>query len=69
VQADGERLPLADANFDAVLLIQVLSATGDGRRLIAEAGRVLQPTGCLIVGRTVAPENGIDARMRQHLRR
>jgi ubiquinone/menaquinone biosynthesis C-methylase UbiE len=67
VQADGERLPLADASFDAVLLMQVLSAARDGRRLIAEAGRVLQPAGCLIFGRTVAPDNGIDACMRQHL--
>jgi ubiquinone/menaquinone biosynthesis C-methylase UbiE len=67
VQADGERLPFPDASFDAVLLIQVLSAARDGRRLIAEAGRVLQPAGCMIFGRTVAPDNGIDARMRQHL--
>ena len=67
VQADGERLPFPDASFDAVLLMQVLSATRDGRGLIAEACRVLQPAGCLIFGRTVAPDNGIDARMRQHL--
>jgi SAM-dependent methyltransferase len=67
VQADGERLPFADASFDAVLLMQVLSAARDGRRLIAEAGRMLQPAGCLIFGRTVAPDNGIDAHMRQHL--
>jgi ubiquinone/menaquinone biosynthesis C-methylase UbiE len=67
VQADGERMPFPDASFDAVLLMQVLSAARDGRRLIAEAGRVLQPASCLIVGRTVAPDNGIDARMRQHL--
>ena len=67
VQADGERLPLADASFDAVLLMQVLSAARDWRKLVAEAGRVLRPAGCLIVGRTIAPDNGIDARMRQHL--
>jgi ubiquinone/menaquinone biosynthesis C-methylase UbiE len=67
VQADGERLPLADASLDAVLLMQVLSAARDRRRLIAEAGRVLKPAGCLIFGRTVAPDNGIDACMRQHL--
>src|SRR5208282_2773192 len=62
VQADGERLPLADASFDAVLLMQVLSAARDWRKLVAEAGRVLRPAGCLIVGRTIAPDNGIDAR-------
>jgi hypothetical protein len=53
--------------LDAVLLMQVLSAARDWRRLIAEAGRVLQSAGCLIVGRTVAPDNGIDSRMGQHL--
>src|SRR5271168_4903478 len=57
VQADGERLPLADASFDAVLLMQVLSAARDWRKLVAEAGRVLRPAGCLIVGRTIAPDN------------
>jgi ubiquinone/menaquinone biosynthesis C-methylase UbiE len=67
VQADGERLPFPDASFDAVLLMQVLSAARDWRRLVAEADRVLQPAGYLIVGRTIAPDNGIDARMRQHL--
>jgi ubiquinone/menaquinone biosynthesis C-methylase UbiE len=56
VQADGERLPLADASLDVVLLMQVLSAARDGRRLIAEARRVLQPAGCLIFGRTVRVE-------------
>jgi hypothetical protein len=29
--------------------------------------RVLNPTGVLIVGRTVAPEDGIDARMKRRL--
>jgi ubiquinone/menaquinone biosynthesis C-methylase UbiE len=67
VQADGERLPFPDARFDAVLLMQVLNAVRDGRKLIAEAGRVLQPAGCLIFGRTVAPDNGIDARMKTRL--
>ena len=67
VQADGERLPFRDATFDAVLLMQVLNAAHDWRRLAAEARRVLAPTGALIVGRTVAPEDGIDARMKLRL--
>lgn len=66
-QANGEHLPFRDATFDAVLLMQVLSAARDGRRLVAEAGRVLHPDGCLIVGRTVAPDDGVDAEMKQHL--
>jgi len=39
IQATGEALPFADASFDAVLLMQVLSAARDWRRLITEAGR------------------------------
>jgi ubiquinone/menaquinone biosynthesis C-methylase UbiE len=66
-QADGERLPFRDAAFDAVMLMHVLSAAKDWRGLVAEARRVLNPTGVLIVGRTVAPENGIDARMQRRL--
>ena len=66
-QADGLRLPFADASFDAVLLMQVLSASGDWRALLAETTRVLRRAGSLIVGRTLAPEDGIDARMKQHL--
>jgi SAM-dependent methyltransferase len=66
-QADGERLPFRDAVFDAVLLMQVLSSAHDGRRLVAEATRVIAPSGLLIVGRTAAPEAGIDARMKRRL--
>jgi ubiquinone/menaquinone biosynthesis C-methylase UbiE len=66
-QADGERLPFRDATFDAVLLMQVLNSANDWRLLAAEARRVVAPTGALIVGRTVAPEDGIDARMKLRL--
>ena len=66
-QADGESLPFRDATFDAVLLMQVLNSANDWRQLAAEARRVLAPTGALIVGRTVAPEDGIDARMKLRL--
>lgn len=66
-QADGERLPFRDATFDAVMLMQVLNSANDWRRLAAEAKRVLAPTGALIVGRTAAPEDGIDARMKLRL--
>lgn len=66
-QADGLRLPFPAASFDAVLLMQVLSASGDWRALLAETIRVLRVAGSLIVGRTVAPEDGIDARMKQKL--
>jgi ubiquinone/menaquinone biosynthesis C-methylase UbiE len=67
VQADGERLPFRDAAFHAVLLIQVMGAVRNWRQMIAEARRVLLPDGSLIVGQTVMPPTGIDARMKQRL--
>jgi ubiquinone/menaquinone biosynthesis C-methylase UbiE len=66
-QADGERLPFRDAAFDAILLMQVLNAANHPRGLVAEARRVLNPSGVLIEGHTVAPEDGIDARMKGRL--
>jgi SAM-dependent methyltransferase len=82
VQADGGSLPFADATFDAVLLVQVLSLASGWRRLLNEAMRVLRPNeagpagavrggavpgGVLVAGRVVAPENGVDARMKSRL--
>jgi ubiquinone/menaquinone biosynthesis C-methylase UbiE len=67
VQADGERLPFRNQTFDAVLLIQVVGAARDWRALIAEARRVLRPDGALVVGHTMMPTDGLDARMKQRL--
>jgi ubiquinone/menaquinone biosynthesis C-methylase UbiE len=67
VQADGQRLPLADETFDAVLLIQVFGGMRGWRRLLAEARRVLRSPGTLITGRTVAPVHGIDEQLKQRL--
>ena len=67
VQADGERLPFRDATFDAVMLIQVMGAARDWRRLIAEARRVLRSPGALVIGQSVMPSDGLDARMKQRL--
>jgi ubiquinone/menaquinone biosynthesis C-methylase UbiE len=67
VQADGELLPFRDATFDTVMLIQVFGGMRGWRRLLAEARRVLCGTGALVVGRTVAPPDGVDARMKQRL--
>jgi SAM-dependent methyltransferase len=65
--ADGCALPFANANFDAVLLVQVFGGLQDWRRLVDQGRRVLRPDGALILGRTVRPDEGVDARMRQHL--
>jgi ubiquinone/menaquinone biosynthesis C-methylase UbiE len=67
VQADGRALPFAAASFDAVLLIAVFGNLADARPLIDEARRVLQPRGTVIIGRTAAPEDGIDERLKQRL--
>ena len=66
-QADGARLPFPDACFDAVLLVQVLSGARGWRHLLTDAIRVLRPTGALIVGRVVAPDDGIDGRLKSRL--
>lgn len=66
-QADGARLPFPDATFDVVLLVQVLSGAHGWRHLLADAMRVLRPDGAIAVGRVVAPEDGIDARLKAKL--
>ena len=67
VQADGERLPFADASFDAIMLIQVFGGMRGWRRLLNEVRRVLRGAGVLVLGRTLAPPDGLDARMKQQL--
>jgi ubiquinone/menaquinone biosynthesis C-methylase UbiE len=67
VQADGERLPFANASFDAVMLIQVFGGMRGWRRLLTEARRVLRGAGVLVLGRAVAPPDGLDARMKAQL--
>jgi SAM-dependent methyltransferase len=67
VQADGRSLPFPAGTFHAVLVAQVVSAFSGWRRLVGEARRVLRPGGTLAFGKTVRPENGLDARMRERL--
>jgi len=66
-QADGRRLPFPDDAFDAVMMIQVFGGIQGWRRLVAEARRVLRPSGALVVGRILAPQHGVDARMKRRL--
>jgi ubiquinone/menaquinone biosynthesis C-methylase UbiE len=67
VQADGCALPFGDASFDAVLLIAVFGDLPDWRLLIDQARRVLRTGGLVITGGIVAPDDGIDERMKQRL--
>jgi ubiquinone/menaquinone biosynthesis C-methylase UbiE len=68
VQANGERLPFRDGTFDTMMLMNVFGGLRDWRRLVAEARRVLRPPGAVIVGRTSAPPDGLDARMKRRVR-
>jgi SAM-dependent methyltransferase len=47
VQGDAQRLPLADAGFDAVMLVSMLHHVEDPAAALAEAQRVLRPGGRL----------------------
>lgn len=67
-QADGRQLPFCKGTFDVVLLMQVLSGTGDWQSVVNEARRVLRPGGSVVVGHTVSPELGIDAQLKRRLR-
>ena len=69
VQADGQRLPFRDASFDAVMMIQVLGAVLRWRPLVSEALRVLRSPGRLVIGHTVTPTDGVDAKMKRRWRR
>jgi ubiquinone/menaquinone biosynthesis C-methylase UbiE len=67
VQADGSALPFPAASFDLVLLVAVFGDQPDWRKLIDETRRVLRPGGTIAIGRTVQPEDGIDATMKNRL--
>jgi ubiquinone/menaquinone biosynthesis C-methylase UbiE len=67
VRADGRCLPFVDTTFDVVLMIQIFGGMSDFPLLVSEARRVLRPSGAVILGRTVAAEHGVDARLKQRL--
>jgi ubiquinone/menaquinone biosynthesis C-methylase UbiE len=69
VQADGRRLPFPTGTFDAVMIVQVISALPGWRGLLAEARRILRPGGGLVLGKSIGPPDGLDARMRAQLSR
>jgi SAM-dependent methyltransferase len=49
VQADAQRLPLADGTFDAAMMISMLHHVEDRRAALAEARRILRPGGRLVL--------------------
>jgi SAM-dependent methyltransferase len=46
---DGQRLPFADREFEAVVVVDMLEHVGDDRAFLAELYRVLRPGGRLVV--------------------
>jgi ubiquinone/menaquinone biosynthesis C-methylase UbiE len=67
VRADGRYLPFPDAIFDVVMMVQIFGGMSGFRLLVAEARRVLRPSGAVVLGRTLAAEHGVDARLKQPL--
>jgi len=67
LQADGGQLPFRNGSFELVLLMQVLSGAHNRRSLLSETARVAARGGSVIVGHTVTPPEGVDARMKRQL--
>jgi ubiquinone/menaquinone biosynthesis C-methylase UbiE len=66
-QCDGEALPFREGAFDVVLLVSVVGGARGWRRLLAEAWRVVRAGGAIVIGKTVGPADGVDARMKERL--
>lgn len=49
VEADAQRLPFEDESFDAVTMISMLHHVEDRSRALAEARRILRPSGRLVL--------------------
>jgi ubiquinone/menaquinone biosynthesis C-methylase UbiE len=66
-QCDGESLPFRDGSFDVVMLMHVVGGARGWRRLLADARRVVRENGCLMIGKSAGPEDGIDAKLKARL--
>lgn len=50
VRGVAERLPFADDTFDTVLIVTTICFVDDVPRTLAEAARVLEPSGSIVIG-------------------
>ncbi len=64
----GERLPLADSSFDAVLLCQTLDHCLDPATVILEARRVLKPGGILGIMQSLSAAAPVPPPLRVRIR-
>ena len=69
VEAPAERLPFEDASFDTVVFTLVLCTVPDPRAALAEAARVLKPSGRLLFVEHVRAEDPGLARWQDRLER
>jgi ubiquinone/menaquinone biosynthesis C-methylase UbiE len=67
-QCDGESLPFRDESFDVVMLMHVVGGARGWRRLLAEARRVMRENGVLMIGKSAAPDDGMDALLKARLK-
>jgi ubiquinone/menaquinone biosynthesis C-methylase UbiE len=66
-QADGQQLPFRDGSFELVILIQVLSGTGNWKGILSETRRILQTGGAIVLGHTVSSSEGMTAQLKRQL--
>lgn len=66
-QADGQQLPFRDGSFDVVMLMQVLSGSGNWQGILSDTRRVLRAGGVVVVGQTVSLPEGTNAQLKRQL--
>jgi ubiquinone/menaquinone biosynthesis C-methylase UbiE len=69
IQADGGQLPFREGAFDVVLLMHVLSGTGDWQAVLHEVCRVCNSGGIVAIGHTKNSESGTNTQLKQQLKR
>jgi len=50
VQGVAERLPFANTSFDHILIVTTICFVDSPAQMLAEARRVLKPSGCVVIG-------------------
>ena len=64
-QMDARNLDFADASFDMVAAMHIISVVPEPERVMAEMARVCKPGGCIVITNHFARETGMLARVEQ----